>query len=197
MSDADRKKWDAKYLAAKQPQTTAANAWLGDQALALKPGRALDLACGLGANAILLAERGWQVDAVDVSPVGLGQAAQRAKSIGVTVNWIPADLDDYAPVLGAYDLVIVFRFLERTLLPKIIEAALRPGGVLLYETFREDQAGRAGGHCRNPRFLLKNGELLELFPHFSVLEYAEIEAPDGSYARLAAQKDLSVPESLQ
>src|SRR5262245_15068889 len=109
MSLDDRQRWDAKYAEKAAPEKLDPDNWLIEQTRDLKPGRALELACGLGQNAVWLTRQGWQVDAVDVSPVGLRLAADLAARNGVSVNWITADLDDFRPEEEAYDLAVVFR----------------------------------------------------------------------------------------
>ena len=71
MSDEDRRRWERKYEQASAAQTLQADQWLVDAIKDIPPGRSLELACGLGENAVWLATRGWQVDAVDVSATGL------------------------------------------------------------------------------------------------------------------------------
>ena len=74
---------------------------------ALAAGRAIDLGTGEGRNAIWLAERGWQVTAVDFSAAGLARAGRLAAERGVSVDWVQADLLDYQPAPGRYDLVLI------------------------------------------------------------------------------------------
>jgi SAM-dependent methyltransferase len=97
----------------------------------LLPGRALDLACGAGRNAIWLAERGWKVTAVDFSDEALA-IARRARS---DVEWVEADLRDYEPEPEAYDLALVLYLHvdrdERRIILRRAAASLAPGGVLL------------------------------------------------------------------
>src|SRR5258708_33029292 len=119
MSASDRKRWDEKYQAKPVPDSLVPDAWLIEQTSNLQPGRALELACGLGHNAIWLAQQGWTVDAVDVSPVGLANAEKLAHNVAAHVNWIAADLDEFIPQLQTYDLVLVFRFLDRGRMPGI------------------------------------------------------------------------------
>ena len=107
MSVSDLERWNTKYTRVAPPAGVTADAWLLEQVAGLVPGRALELACGLGHNAIALARLGWQVDAVDISPVGLELAAELARSAGVSVDWIAADLDQFVPAAQAYDLVIL------------------------------------------------------------------------------------------
>jgi SAM-dependent methyltransferase len=101
----------------------------------LRPGRALDLGCGSGRHAVWLAERGWRVTAVDFAPEALRQARERAAEVGVAVDWIEADLVDYEPPEGAFDLVLlayvhVPAHERRAILAKA-EAAIDSGGTLL------------------------------------------------------------------
>lgn len=188
MTMTDRDRWDAKYLAQAAPTEVEPSTWLVKHASALKPGRALDLACGFGHAAIWLAERGWDVTAIDISPPGLAAAKQLAESRQVHVNWIVADLDD-APLGDAeFDLITVFRFLDRNTLPSRITAALRPGGRLLYETFLMSETPGRTPHVRNPAFLLRLGELPQLFRGLKVLDYEEHVTESDAVARLAVLK---------
>jgi SAM-dependent methyltransferase len=188
MSLDDRERWDAKYAAKSVPEKLAPDDWLVEQAAPLPRGRALELACGLGHNAIWLAGQGWRVDAVDVSPIGLRLAAELAARNGATVNWIVADLDEYIPAANNYDLIVVFRFLDRTRLPAVIERSLKSGGRLIYETFTQSHLTRPDNHLKNPAFALAPGELPRLFPNLSVVSYSECELPDRSVARFVAEK---------
>lgn len=188
MSLADRERWDGKYAAKSVPERLAPDEWLMRQVSTLRPGRALELACGLGHNAIWLAQQGWQVDAVDVSLVGLNLAREFAERHRIDVNWIAADLDTYVPESEAYDLAVVFRFLDRIRVPPLMEAALRPGGLLVYETFTQSHTHRLDSHMRNPAFALAPGELPQLFSALTVQTTEETELPDRNVARLVAQR---------
>ena len=188
MSQADRQRWNAKYEAKSLPGALAPDEWLIEQVAPLPPGRALELACGLGHNAIWLARQGWRVDAVDISPVGLRMAAELAQAHQAGVNWIVGDFDDFAPQPAAYDLVYVFRFLDRRRLPAIVEQALRPGGRLLYETFTLAHVARPKSHMKNSAFALSPGELPTLFPRLRTLEYGEFDLPDRTVARFVGER---------
>ena len=95
MSAADREKWDAKYGDRGVPAAAGADDWLMKSVVNLKPARALDIACGLGHNAIWLSRQGWEVDAVDVSPVGLKLAAESARRQAAIVHWLEADIETF------------------------------------------------------------------------------------------------------
>lgn len=189
MSLSDRERWDVKYAAKSLPELVVPDDWLVKHVTRRTPGVALELACGLGHNAIWLANQGWKVDAVDVSPVGLTLAEDFAKRVRrSTVSWIAADLDEFEPRAEAYDLVLVFRFLDRSHVPELIERALRPGGLLVYETFSQGQMTRADNHLRSADFTLASNELPVLFPKLTVVEYEEVDLADRSVARLVARR---------
>lgn len=189
MSESDRDRWDAKYVEKTSLTFQPPDEWLVRHATPLAAGRALDLACGLGHNAIWLAQRGWNVDAVDISPVGLALAKRHAEQAEApAISWIVADLDVFEMQSTAYELVTVFRFLDRQRVPQLIEQSLRPGGILIYETFSQGQLTRAGNHLKSVRFTLGLGELPTLFPGLEIVLHEETELTDRSVARLVARK---------
>lgn len=198
MTEDDRKRWDTKYTTRIPPEASdsadAGDRWLlecleripaGDSSFPPTP-KALDLACGLGHNAIALAQRGWEVDAVDVSPVGLEIARQFPG--GDRVNWICGDLDDWTPSATMYDLVTVFRFLDRRSVPRVVREATRPGGYLVYETFARAQLQRLDNHIRNPDFTLTSHELSgEWFPDWETIVEDEVVLEDRTVVRYLAR----------
>lgn len=188
MSADDRRRWDAKYAERSVPERLAPDDWLVENVLSLEPGRALDLACGLGHNATWLARHAWAVDAVDISPTGLQLAAGLAARHKVAVNWIAADLEEFAPAERVYDLIVVFRFLDRTHIPRLVETALAPDGLLIYETFAAAQLARPDNHLRNPAYALHSRELPRLFPGLKLVRYREEALDDRSVARLVARR---------
>jgi tellurite methyltransferase len=158
----DRIKWDARYGGPEYLFSFTPSGFLAQslkQVCALTPGRrALDIACGEGRNAIFLAENGFQVTALDISKRGLAKGIGRAADLGVAVDFVPADLENYR-LQGSYDLIINFNFLLRPLVPMMI-GALAPGGVILMETILNTPSLQ-GEHTKN--FLLHQGELGRLF----------------------------------
>jgi len=146
------------------------SAFLREELYRLPKGRALDLACGAGRNAVFLAQNAYDVDAVDYSVEALEEGRKRAIDAGERVNFIAADLDSFPLSEEGYDLIINFNYLERALAPKIVEA-LKPGGMLLFETFTVDQ--RQFGPPGNDAYLLRKGELKEIFKDLEVLRFWE------------------------
>jgi rhodanese-related sulfurtransferase len=154
----------------------------------LPRGRALDLAAGAGREAVTLALGGWSVEAWDHDAGALDRAAALAIRHGVQIAVRVVDLERREVALPetAFEVVTVFRFLHRPLFPAIA-AALVPGGMLVYETFRRGQ--ERFGRPRHPRFLLEDGELAQAFPTLEPLRYEELESPDGPVlARLLARR---------
>ena len=133
-------------------------------------GRALDIACGSGRNALFLAEKGFEVTGIDISPVALERGEQRAKEKSLSISWRQADLENYTLEAAAYDLIVNIDYLQRSLMPAIT-AALKLGGSVIFETYLIDQ--QTIGHPNNPDYLLQHNELLRYFPDFRVLYYRE------------------------
>lgn len=127
-----------------------------------RTGMALDLAAGPGANARWLADHGLTTEAWDISDVAMG----RISHPGVTAR--ARDVKTDPPDPGSFDVIVVSRFLERSICPALIQA-MRPGGLLCYQTFVQDKPEGVGPS--NPAFLLQPGELLRLFAGLHVLAF--------------------------
>ena len=129
--------WNHRYADKELLWTAQPNRFLVAETESLPPGRALDLACGEGRNAVWLAERGWLVLGVDFSDVAIGKAHELAAARGVAAatGWLVADLTAYEPEPGAYDLAILFYLQvpadERRAIVRRAAAALAPGGTFL------------------------------------------------------------------
>jgi SAM-dependent methyltransferase len=137
----------------------------------LPKGRALDVATGRGRNAVYLAGRGFQVDGIDISREALDAARVSAGDSGVSVTLHLMDLEnDVTLPEEAFDIIICFNYLHRPLIPQL-KRVLRPGGMLVYETYIVDQA--RFGKPKNPKHLLQHNELLEFFHDFRCLRYRE------------------------
>lgn len=133
----DRQKWNERYAAQPVLWTVDPSPFLGGEVGDRPPGRALDLGAGEGRTTVWLAERGWQVTAVDFSDVGLERGRQRVEALGLpgAVEWVCADLMEYEPAGGIYDLVLLmFVHLpppDRRRLLRQAAATLNPGGIVL------------------------------------------------------------------
>ncbi len=176
MTESDRERWDRKYGAGEGPAHFRPNWLLTDNRHLLTGGRALDVACGFGGNAPYLASLGYQVDAVDVSAVALAHAQREARRRGLLINLVQADLARWWVPRSHYDLIVVFFYLNRELVP-VLGAALRPRGLLF-------QANRNKRFLKirpgfDPGYLLEPGELHRLasMAGLEILHYAG-SAPD-------------------
>ena len=153
----------------------------------LPKGRALDVAMGTGRNAIYLAKMGFDVEGVDVSPEAVNAALESARKADVTIRAQITDLEkNYHIEKGVYDVIICFNYLQRSLIPQI-KNGLRKGGMVVYETFIVDQV--QFGKPKNPDYLLKHNELLDMFRDFRCLRYREGIIEDRkAIASIIAQK---------
>ena len=127
--------WDQRYAGSDQVWSGEPNAALRHEVASLHPGRALDVGCGEGADAIWLASIGWGVTALDVAEVALGRARARAAEAGVSVTWIHSGLLDAELPPNGFDLVSAqYPALRRTAQDDAEHAlldAVAPGGTLL------------------------------------------------------------------
>lgn len=164
----DTDKWDARY--SDTAETPPARVLVENVHLLPSRGRALDLACGLGANALVLAANGLETFAWDSSAVAIERLHGLARARGVNIHAAVRDVVQQPPEPRAFDVLVVSRFLDRTLTPHLI-AALRPHGLLFYQTFTRTRIGDNGPH--NPAYLLEDGELLTMFARLQPLVYRE------------------------
>ncbi|MCB1670966.1 MAG: methyltransferase domain-containing protein [Gammaproteobacteria bacterium] len=150
----------------------------------------LDLACGSGRNGLFLARHKFPVIFADINPTVLEKIARELTGVHSSAACWEVDLEnpDTQPLAGKeFDVILVFNYLHRPLIPAIRDS-LVAGGLLLYETFTVDQAKL--GRPRNPDFLLKPGELRNWFDDWEILSEFEgfQESPPRCYASLVARK---------
>ncbi len=131
----DAQYWNDRYGTDELVWKGDPNVFLSPEVAPLRPGRALDLACGEGRNAVWLAGQGWHVTGVDFAAAGLAKARRLAAARGVEVDWVCADVTEWEPEAAAYDLVVVFYLQlpgpERRAALTRAGRALAPGGILL------------------------------------------------------------------
>ena len=194
--------WNSRYTDPSFHPAPQPNPFLLEALPFLPRGRALDLACGAGQNSVDLAARGWPVTATDVSISALDRAEALATSHNLPVrrasaSRIPpdfprshpeilllrADLESFTLPASTFDVILCFRYLQRSLFPAI-ERALRPGGILVFETFTLDQLNFDRGP-RNPDHLLHPGELRAAFPNLTHLFYREWKTGEAMASLLA------------
>jgi SAM-dependent methyltransferase len=191
MSEQDRNKWNQRYAEDgyhKNNPVTLVEDWLPR----FPVGRALDVACGAGRNAIFLAQAGYQVDAIDISREGLNLARQKAENQGLSINWIEHDLDQPYPFNVNYDLIIVMWYVDLGLISRLCDC-LAPGGYLLCEEHLITDREVIGPTSSNYR--VAPGVLREAVSGLEVLLYEEsiamnAEGEQVASARVVVKKQL-------
>ena len=150
-------------------------------------GAALDLACGSGRHALWLAERGYTTTAVDRDPAAIDSVSREAARRGLSVQAVVIDVESDRASLEAdsFDVIVVVYYLHRPLFPSLV-AALKRGGVLVYETFTRAQAAR--GKPTNPAFLLETGELARLVQPLQIVRSREGDYDGRMVASVIATK---------
>jgi 2-polyprenyl-3-methyl-5-hydroxy-6-metoxy-1,4-benzoquinol methylase len=172
----ERERWNAFYASRVNMYIDFTDAdephpFLSDHLALLPRGRALELAMGEGRNAIFLARQGFSVTGIDISAVAVTRSLQLCQKGDVTINAKCVDLRTITLPAETYDVVACFYYLQRSLFPQIINS-LKPGGMVIYETFTSEQAQY--GHPTNPDHLLYPNELLEAFRDLRIRVYRDV-----------------------
>jgi len=201
----DRADWNERYAGSDLLWSAEPNRFLVAEVAALEPGRALDLACGEGRNAIWLAERGWRITGVDFSEVAIEKARHLAAGRGVDGAWLAVDLLEYRPPARAFDLVLVFYLHlpaeERAPILRAAAAGVAEGGTFLLVGHDADNLAHGYGGPRDPRVLYSAAEVLSDLDGCGLeVERSEqvqrpVETPDGERVALDTLVRLVRPAS--
>ncbi len=180
--------WDERYREGEHA-TTVPSHLLVSVVEQLRPGRALDIACGAGRHTVYLASHGWEVTAVDSSRVGIQLLNERARQADVAVNSQVADLElgEFQIEENAYDLVCDFYYLQRDLF-KSLQASVKHGGMFVAAIHMVDKSPNV--KPMNPNFLLQPGELRGYFSGWKIERYHETSSHDddpGDHTRRTAE----------
>lgn len=170
----DKHRWNEIYIKENFPEKPSQI--VKDFYHLAQKGKALDLACGAGRNAIFLQKKGFDVDAVDISDVAISKLKKKNSKI----NSFTADLDTFEIPQNQYDLILNINFLNRNLIPKIKDG-LKKEGVVIFETFVLNK------EAKTKDFYLRENELLRLFIDFYIIYYEEkdVKRDDGRMGRKA------------
>jgi 2-polyprenyl-3-methyl-5-hydroxy-6-metoxy-1,4-benzoquinol methylase len=165
---------------------TRPSTWFLWHAHVIRPGaRVLDLACGQGRHSLAAAALGAEVVGVDGDAAKLAAARERAEAANLTVDWREVDLEGPWPDFGSFDAVLVFNYLDRASMPRLL-GLVAPGGRLVMETFLEAQR-EAGWGPTSERHLLRPGELAHLVVPLTVVHVREVfETVDAERWRAVA-----------
>ncbi len=166
----DKEKWNKRYLQMQMPLESSD---IINQFITLLPhsGSALDIACGNGRNARLLASCGLDVRAIDISDIAINLASKlykeafQNKSIMGSIEFLCLDLDSYKITPKSYDVICNFYFLNRKILHQI-PSALKSNGILFLETFEENKDYPTNIDSTK---ILHQNELLELFKNWEII----------------------------
>lgn len=173
----DEEFWDERYAGLNQLWSGKPNAALVAEAKGLRPGRALDVGCGEGADAIWLAEQGWEVTALDVSQVALDRAAAQAEKRGVHVRWVHSGLSEAELPAEGFDLVSAqYPALPRSpqnLAERALINAVVPGGVLLIVHHPTPTTEQAREHGFNPDDFVSPSQVAALLDQTWLIEVNE------------------------
>jgi SAM-dependent methyltransferase len=183
-----RDAWNRRYAGSELLWTAEPNRFLVAETSGLPPGRALDLACGEGRNAVWLAERGWEVTGVDFADVGLDKARGLAAARGVDPTWVEADLLDYDPPPEAFDLVVILYLQlpaeERTRVLRSAAAAVAPGGTLVVVAHDRSNLEHGHGGPQDPGVLATPAEVAADLDRLEVERADVMERRDGDLVAL-------------
>ena len=164
-----RLKWNRRYRAAGV-EPAAARVLADNLHLLPAGGRALDLACGFGGNAILLAQQGLDVDAWDIADVAIAALQNIARKRALAIRAQVRDVELHRPEENAFDVIVVSYFLNRDIVADLVNA-LKPGGLMFYQTFTRQRVSGRGP--QGLEFRLADQELLHLFADLQLLFYRE------------------------
>lgn len=202
----DRTEWNRRYAGDDFVWTSQANRFLVQETAVLAPGRAIDLACGEGRNAVWLAGRGWEVTGVDFARVGLQKARRLAQARGAAVEWIEADLLEYRLDPQAFDLVLVFYLQvpedQRTSIVRGAADGVASDGVLLLVGHDTSNIELGHGGPQNPAVLYSAHDVAgDLNGSGLKIERAErvqrpVQTPDGERIALDALVRARRPGSV-
>lgn len=194
-----REEWNRRYREEEDHEVKEPSPFLVEWQPQLPEGRALDVGCGAGRNAIFLADRGYEVDAIDYSKEALKIAQKRARNRELTVNWIHSDVKKHKFPKDYYDVIVVFYFYPENELP-VIKDSLKEGGFFIYEQHitTEDEVDRGPS---SSRFRFEPNELLKRFSDFQILYYSEgiktyEDGKKSAIARMAARKTSEFKRDL-
>lgn len=168
-----KEKWDEKHAKTCSERTVPCEVLQQNHyLLPCKKGKALDVACGLGGNAIYLAEKGFSTLAWDISIVAVKKLSQYATKNKLPITVQQIDLDQTESIQDNFDVIVVSHFLHRPLLPLLLNA-LNPGGLLFYQTYTTARIADHPHVPQNKAWLLKPEELLHLCRELLIRVYRD------------------------
>lgn len=166
--------WNSRYIDGDDAHHAPADVLLENAHRLPLSGHALDLACGLGRNAVYLADKGFSVEAWDFSDIAIASLQRTAAELELDIDTRLIDVENGLVDCAIFDVIVVSNFLIRSIFPSIVEK-LESGGLLFYQTFL--RSGIDDGGPENPAYRLNPGELPALCNSLEIVFYNEIILP--------------------
>jgi len=177
----NRETWDRRYASTELMWSAGPNRFVAEELADLPPGRAIDLAAGEGRNALWLAERGWEVTAVDFSQVALDKGRRIADRRGLQLTWLCEDLSEWAPPERSFDLAVVLylqlRWEELEGPIRRAAAAVAPGGTFFLVAHDSDNLAHGYGGPKYPEVLYTGEQVAALLDGFDVVKAGPVRRP--------------------
>jgi len=180
----DKTRWDSKYetdiyLFGEKPIP-----FLVDNVHLLPKGKVLDIAMGEGRNGVYLATQGFEVLGLDISAKGLEKAHKLAAKHNTTIETKVVDLETFKLQPNSYDVILCSYYMQRDLF-KQFQSALKPGGMIVVETYNVDYLKYARF---SKKWALATNELLDIFKGLRVIRYQDYDDGKEAYSSIIAQK---------
>jgi len=186
-ADGSKGFWDKKYARTNYVYGKAPAKFLSKNYDFIPQGaRVLDIGMGEGRNAVFLASKGYKVSGIDISSVAIRKARMLAREFGVRIETIHKSVSDYKVPDNSVDAIICFYYVDREVV-KMLKNWLKPGGVLVFESFNIKQKV-VNGLKEDDIYLLRESELLKLFGDFNILKYEEAQHRRDFISSIIVQK---------
>ncbi|MGD2102963.1 MAG: class I SAM-dependent methyltransferase [Acidimicrobiia bacterium] len=186
MSNGEQARWDERYALGDYRPSVEPSPVIEEVAGHVGVGRALVLACGAGRNALYLASRGFQVDAVDISTVAIDMARTDATRRGLSVQWHVGDVAEFDMSEGCYDVITMIRYTNRSIWGRLVTGLSEDGWLAMGQHLRtrHQVAGPSD------EYRLRPGELLQAFGGLRVIRYAEEYGESPTSGKMVATTTL-------
>ena len=180
----DKNRWNSKYETEVYLFGEKPIPFLVDNVHLLPKGKVLDIAMGEGRNGVYLATQGFEVLGLDISEKGLEKAHNLAKKNKVTIATKVVDLESFTLEPNSYDVILCTYYMQKDLF-KQFQSALKPGGMIVVETYNVDYLKYAQF---SRKWALDTNEMLDIFKGLRVIRYQDYDDGKEAYSSIIAQK---------
>ena len=180
----DKDRWNSKYETEVYLFGEKPIPFLVDNVHLLRKGKVLDIAMGEGRNGVYLATQGFEVLGLDISEKGLAKAHNLAKKNNVTIETKVVDLESFTLEPNSYDVILCTYYMQKDLF-KQFQSALKPGGMIVVETYNVDYLKYAQF---SRKWALDTNEMLDIFKGLRVIRYQDYDDGKEAYSSIIAQK---------